>query len=237
MSGFVYLATNESMQGLVKIGMTKKPIEHRIEELSNETGTPTPFACPFFLEVDNPNEVEIRLHDLFKYCRVNSKKEFFAVDWRAVMVALLLLVKSPDESVKEMKKISDKNKEQPLITDEMIKAIQREVKRALISPTPPRSAPPPDIAEQYKEYVRSKVGRPITAETYHNALLHLDKHRDETYIDKNIYDIESVQEAQKIKDRLSLGGDLHKFNVDFQASAMGAAIGKYIEFLKQKSEQ
>ncbi len=325
--GFVYLATNESMKDLVKIGMTFKPVEERLKEISG-TGVPTLHVCRFSCEVDNPREVESRLHNLFKYCRVNSKKEFFAVDWQAAMVALLLLVKSPNEAVDAMKKISDKvgqafpetqktsdNKEgqskeeqykeyvrstvkDPDTVDiyhnallnldknrdktgigkniydiesvleaqeikdrllengdlyEFNKAMKNgyyamsgamgkyieflqkaEVLESKESITPEHTQSVThyeDISEQYKAFVRSTVKTDAVPDVYHNALLHLDKNRDKTGIDKNIYDIESVLEAQKIKIRLSLGGDLHEFNVDFQASAMGAAMGKYIGFL------
>ncbi len=216
-SGFVYLATNESMKDLVKIGMTTKSVEERMKELSS-TGVPTPFICRFSRKVDNPHEVESRLHNLFKYCRVNSKKEFFTVDWQAAMVAMLLLVKSPNEAVDEMKKISDKAEQAFPETQKTSDNKEGQSKE-----------------EQYKEYVRSTVKESDTANVYHNALLHLDKNRDKTGIDKNICDIESVQEAQKIKDRLSSEGDLHEFNVGFQSSAIGAAMGKYIGFL-QKAE-
>ncbi len=218
-SGFVYLATNESMKGLVKIGMTFKPVSERMEELSAETGVPTPFVCSFCRKVDNPLAVENRLQSLFKYCRVNSKKEFFAIDWRAVMITLLVLVEKSSEE------------KQSLITEDTVEIIQREVRKALAPPLdipPPPTTLPPDRAEQYKEYVCNTVAKAATAGVYHKALLHLG----ETHIHKNIYDIKSVQEAQEIKDRLSKGGDLHKFNAMFQNSAMGAAMGKYVEFLK-----
>ena len=215
--GFVYLATNESMEGLVKIGMTSKSVEERLKEISG-TGVPTPYVCQFSCEVDNPREVESRLHNLFKYCRIDSRKEFFIIDWQAAMVVLLLLVKSPDESVDEMKKMLDKVGQAAIPVEETQKQSREE---------------------QYKEYVRSTVKDSYTVNIYHNALLRLDKNRDKTGMGKNIYDIESVLEAQELKDRLLGKGDLYEFNsaVENGYYAMSGAMGKYIGFLLlQKSE-
>ena len=185
MSGFVYLATNESMQeGLVKIGMTSKSVEERMKGLSSETGVPTSYVCRFSCEVDNPREVEGRLHKLFNYCK--HGKGFYKIDWQIVMIALLLFAdKLSDESVEEVQTTSGEEE----------KVVQSR-------------------AEQYKAYVCSTVDkpiRPITADRYHKALLEFDKGH---YIRKNIYDIKSVQTAQEIKDKLTKGGDLYELNLD-----------------------
>ena len=44
MSEIVYVLTNESMEGLVKIGRTSTGVEQRIRELDN-TSVPLPFQC------------------------------------------------------------------------------------------------------------------------------------------------------------------------------------------------
>ena len=86
--GFVYLATNESMPGLVKIGMTKGDVDERIKELSGATGVPTAFKCVFAVKVVSPKKMEESLHNKYDFCRVRERREFFKIDWRAVKLYL-----------------------------------------------------------------------------------------------------------------------------------------------------
>jgi hypothetical protein len=44
MAEIVYVLTNESMEGMVKIGRTSTGVEQRIRELDN-TSLPLPFRC------------------------------------------------------------------------------------------------------------------------------------------------------------------------------------------------
>lgn len=75
--GYIYILTNGSMPGLIKIGMTKVSSHQRADNLSKATGVPTPFVvafeffCPYFQCV----EKEVHKH-LAKY-RINPEKEFF----------------------------------------------------------------------------------------------------------------------------------------------------------------
>ena len=89
-SGFVYLAANPHMHGLVKIGRTQN-VEKRMMELSACTGVPGEFKAMFSMAVENPANVERQLHGLYSYCRVESRQEFFKVDWQAVRATLLAM--------------------------------------------------------------------------------------------------------------------------------------------------
>jgi T5orf172 domain len=86
-SEIVYLATNDAMPGLVKIGRTSGDIAARISELSN-TSVPLPFEL--FLAVVVPESValERKLHQLFSENRVNQRREFFRVEPERVALAI-----------------------------------------------------------------------------------------------------------------------------------------------------
>ena len=84
MSGFVYVMTNDSMPGLVKIGHTINTPHQRAEQL-NTTGVPTPFRVEFAVLVKDPEGVEREIHDCFSDKRVNQSREFFAVDVHEVV--------------------------------------------------------------------------------------------------------------------------------------------------------
>jgi len=88
MSGIVYILTNPAMQGYVKVGRTGN-LERRMKELDN-TSTPLPFECAYAVEVDNPEEVELLLHDAFADGRTRSTREFFEVSSERIISALRL---------------------------------------------------------------------------------------------------------------------------------------------------
>ena len=60
----VYILTNDSMPGIIKIGWTDNSVEQRRKEL-DKTGTPLPFTCYFAKRVDDPRLVESNLHAAF----------------------------------------------------------------------------------------------------------------------------------------------------------------------------
>ena len=77
MAGFVYVATNKYMPGLVKIGFTDRdPITHRVPELF-QTGVPSPFKTKYHAFVNEPRSLERKLHSAFSDVRAEENREFF----------------------------------------------------------------------------------------------------------------------------------------------------------------
>ena len=72
----VYILTNDSMPGIIKIGWTDNSVEQRMKEL-DKTGTPLPFTCYFAKRVDDPRFVESKLHEAFDEFRIRENREFF----------------------------------------------------------------------------------------------------------------------------------------------------------------
>ena len=89
MAEIVYVLTNESMEGMVKIGRTSTSVEQRIRELDN-TSLPLPFQCFYAAEVSNAATVEGKLHRIFSDKRVRANREFFRVDPNQVREAIQL---------------------------------------------------------------------------------------------------------------------------------------------------
>jgi hypothetical protein len=77
MKGFIYVLSNPSMGGLLKIGFTTKVLEDRVAELNNVTGIPTNFAVEAFFEVDEPNQLEKAIHRALSKHRIRKQREFF----------------------------------------------------------------------------------------------------------------------------------------------------------------
>lgn len=77
-AGFVYVLSNGSMPGMVKIGKTTRDPRTRAGELF-ASGVPTPFLIEATIETPNINETELTVHRLLGARRVNKKREFFHV--------------------------------------------------------------------------------------------------------------------------------------------------------------
>lgn len=77
--GFVYILTNPSMPGLVKIGKTTRDPERRAAEL-DQTGVPTPFQVEDSVFAPDCGELERHMHKVFDDCRVSAGREFFRID-------------------------------------------------------------------------------------------------------------------------------------------------------------
>lgn len=88
MADIIYVLINESMPGLVKIGLTTDSVESRITQLSAHSGVPLPFECYFAAEVKDCAKLEKTLHQLFSEARVNPKREFFKIDPEKVVLAI-----------------------------------------------------------------------------------------------------------------------------------------------------
>ena len=77
-NGYVYLLSNTSMPGLVKVGFTRRTVEERLKEL-NGTNLPTPFIIEAVFTSSIPELDEEKCHQELAEFRV-SNKEFFKVE-------------------------------------------------------------------------------------------------------------------------------------------------------------
>jgi len=93
MRGWVYIAENESLVDMVKIGFSDLDPAIRMGGLSN-TSIPTPFKVIYEVLIDSPYEVEQLLHQYFSDDRVSNDREFFRT--------------APQEIVKRLRQIAEK---------------------------------------------------------------------------------------------------------------------------------
>ena len=82
-NGYLYCFSNDSMSGILKIGMTERTPDVRLSE-ANSSDTwrpPTPYKIEFAKKVLNPKQKEATIHILLtQYTeRINPKREFFRV--------------------------------------------------------------------------------------------------------------------------------------------------------------
>lgn len=79
--GFIYVLSNDSMPGLLKVGLTENSVRQRIRELSGSTGVPTEFKLEKAFEIDAHLlfRVEQTIHRELKGAGFHHQKEFFNV--------------------------------------------------------------------------------------------------------------------------------------------------------------
>lgn len=76
-AGFVYILTNDSYNGLIKIGNTILSAQERAKQLSSATGVPTPFRVAYEVYVNDCESIEKMIHSELDDFRVNPNREFF----------------------------------------------------------------------------------------------------------------------------------------------------------------
>lgn len=74
--GYLYVISNPSMPGLVKVGMTSKSPAERMKSLYS-TSVPTPFEAEYFALCRDRMQSEAVAHEVLKPWRVNARREFF----------------------------------------------------------------------------------------------------------------------------------------------------------------
>jgi hypothetical protein len=76
----IYIMSNPTFPGLLKIGYTGKDIEIRRKDLSSHTGVPTPFKVEFVYKLHaRGEEMERELHKCLKEYRTSNQREFFDI--------------------------------------------------------------------------------------------------------------------------------------------------------------
>lgn len=140
MSGWVYILSNESMPGLLKVGFTKNLPESRAQELY-QTGLPYPFVVEYKVYTSNPYAIEQRAHRKLVEYRVAKNREFFCCDLFIAIKAVdeccnlsevkrfirstskkQVAAKKEEADKLELKKAAIKNKHEPLIAKALHKA-------------------------------------------------------------------------------------------------------------------
>lgn len=77
--GYVYIVSNPSMPGLVKVGFTARSVKERIDELSDHTGVAEAYVEEWHCAVSSPQEAEKKAHHALEPFRYSRNREFFRI--------------------------------------------------------------------------------------------------------------------------------------------------------------
>jgi hypothetical protein len=78
-SGHIYIAKNEGMPGILKIGMTTKSVHERLSQLSKSTSAPFDFRLVESFHCEDVINAEAEIHEAFSKFRPNKLREFFSI--------------------------------------------------------------------------------------------------------------------------------------------------------------
>lgn len=78
---YIYVLTNESMPGLVKIGFTKNKPADRVKQINAATGVAMDFKVEYQYACFNAHDLENEIHIYLDQngFRINKRKEFFNI--------------------------------------------------------------------------------------------------------------------------------------------------------------
>ena len=79
-NSWVYVLSNPSLPGMLKIGYTNLTPDKRANQISSSTGVPTPFKVEFAFNCFDGYLLEADIHKELRAYRVNNGREFFSVD-------------------------------------------------------------------------------------------------------------------------------------------------------------
>ncbi len=85
--GFLYVACNESMPGLLKIGRTDRIPDTRMSELFS-TGVPEPFRIVYYALTSDAKADEAKVHKVLSRFRHRDNREFFAIESASAIGAI-----------------------------------------------------------------------------------------------------------------------------------------------------
>ena len=83
--GFIYVLSNESLQGIFKVGFTRRNVMSRVLELSRSTSIPTPFNIEGLFHSVDPAQDEKTIHHLLKDTQVSANREFFKAPLQEIL--------------------------------------------------------------------------------------------------------------------------------------------------------
>ena len=218
---FVYLATNERMPGLVKIGSTGN-VTKRMKELSAPTSVVGEFVSPCFCATENAHAVEIKLHKMFTSCRAERNREFFEMDWRTAAVVLVSLATRNN---------GDENHNEKQNSGKTVPGSNGLSSDKVLLPTAELSGAELACRREYMHYITYYIKKidpqERSAEDCDKCLQYLAKEINV----RSVYCISKIDRAKTIRKKLRKGGALYLTDQRIWGGGMLSAMDNYVLFL------
>ena len=91
---WVYVLSNPTTPGLLKIGYTTQTPDERAKQISNATGVALPYKVEWAFKCFDGEQLEGEVHRKLREYRVNNQREFFQIDLEEAKKVIKLLGKN-----------------------------------------------------------------------------------------------------------------------------------------------
>ena len=105
-AGWIYVLSTREFKELLKIGMTTRSVELRVQEINRATGVAIPFGVRRCWHVRNPKLIEKLAHQALASFRFREDREFFRVRFHTAVETLNSVVADSECEIKTLDAIS-----------------------------------------------------------------------------------------------------------------------------------
>lgn len=78
---YLYILSRREEKDVLKIGMTERNIQKRVNEINGATGVLYPYSARKIFKVKDCRKVEREVHDLLSQYRIRKDREFFKIEY------------------------------------------------------------------------------------------------------------------------------------------------------------
>ena len=234
---FVYLATNERVPGLVKIGIADN-VEERMRSLRG-SGVPGSYEAKCVCKLRNAEQVERKMHALLRDKR--EDREFFRVDWiiaAGILMTLALETEKEGDAKPELakwlrKELLGENPVEVPPEEEVVEDIQapRRPSSSSRASSLQLSTDAKRRRDSFMTYLSNHMR--LAGPTVGKKKAGLHYLGSNNIIDKDIFEITDIAKLRDILRRLRGGTGVYRISPYGNGREIIQTLGLYIEFLQQ----
>jgi len=207
-NGYVYVLSNPTMPGLLKIGYTDREVDERVDEL-NSTGVPVPFDVEAIFGSPNAYKDEQAIHSILAQHRVAGNREFFSIAVKEAVKCIIDYIGSEPNFLKSPNLLMTEAEKQARREQEMKEREQTEIKDLVSKRDRYINSVPKEMWAGWMELLSLKASlrKFETAEqekkyqrTFINTLLCDYFHTDQTWLNR-LEDILSTEVGQSYQSK------------------------------------
>lgn len=91
-TGWIYVLSTRQSRTFLKIGMTTRTVEQRVQEINSATGVVVPFGVRRCWRVRNPAEAERIVHRALADFRIRDDREFFEAEFMRIVTTIQAVI-------------------------------------------------------------------------------------------------------------------------------------------------
>lgn len=106
-AGWIYVLSTREYRDLLKVGMTSRSVEQRVDEINRATGVAIPFGVRGCWMVSDPALAEKLVHTALYGHRIRGDREFFRVDFALACSEVRRVLKENNLELRTLRNLSE----------------------------------------------------------------------------------------------------------------------------------